>query len=208
MKKFWNILRKVLIGIGAVLLFVFVWILANEYVPMAYEELEITTDGDTSYIRQGQELSVLTWNIGYCGLGKDADFFMDGGKSVTSADENTVLENMLDIKKFIRDQNPDLIMLQEVDTNSERTYHINETKYLAASESVHALNYSCVYVPYPIPPIGQVNSGLFTTTNLYISSAERVALPCPFSWPVSAANLKRCLLVSYLPIKGTNSLCL
>ncbi len=204
MKKFWNILRKVLIGIGAVLLFVFVWILANEYVPMAYEELEITTDGDTSYIRQGQELSVLTWNIGYCGLGKDADFFMDGGKNVTSADENTVLENMLGIKKFIRDQDPDLIMLQEVDTNSERTYHINETKYLAASESVHALNYSCVYVPYPIPPIGQVNSGLFTTTNLYISSAERVSLPCPFSWPVSAANLKRCLLVSYLPIKGTN----
>ena len=27
---------------------------------------------------------------------------------------------------------------------------------------------------------------------------------CPFSWPVSTANLKRCLLVSYLPIEGSD----
>ena len=81
MKKFWNILRRVLIGIGAVLLFIFVWILANEYVPMAIEELPIEVDGDTTYLRQNQELSVLTWNIGYCGLGEGSDFFMDGGKT-------------------------------------------------------------------------------------------------------------------------------
>ena len=204
MKKFRNILRTVLIVIGAVLLFVFVWVLANEYVPMAIEELPIEVDGDTSYVRPDQELSVLTWNIGYCGLGAGSDFFMDGGKNVKSADQDTVLKYMFGVKEFLRGEDPDLIMLQEVDTNSARTYNIDQTKYLTAGESVHALNYSCVFVPFPIPPIGQVNSGLFTTTDLYISSAERIALPCPFSWPVSAANLKRCLLVSYLPIKDTN----
>ena len=200
MKKIRNILRKVLIGIGAALLFIFVLVVANEYVPMAIEDLPIEADGDTAYIRPEQELSVLTWNIGYCGLGEGSDFFMDGGKNVRSADQDTVLKYMFGVKEFLRDEDPDLIMLQEVDTNSARTYSINETKYLTVGESVHALNYSCVFVP----PIGQVNSGLFTTTELYISSAERIALPCPFSWPVSAANLKRCLLASYMPIKGTN----
>ena len=37
-----------------------------------------------------------------------------------------------------------------------------------------------------------------------MDSAERIALPCPFSWPVSTANLKRCLLVTYLPIEGSD----
>lgn len=203
MKKLWKILRGILIFIFATLLFVFVYVLANEYVPLATEELEIERDADKAYVRQGRELSVLSWNIGYCGLGKDSDFFMDGGSSVASADQDTVLKYMFGVKEFLRDRDPDLIMLQEVDTNSDRTYSINETDYLTAGESVHALNYSCVFVPYPLPPIGRVNSGLFTTTDLYMAKAERISLPCPFSWPVSAANLKRCLLVSYLPIQDS-----
>mgnify|MGYP000010610555 FL=1 len=203
MKKFWKIVRSVLIVLAALLVFTFVWIVANEYVPLANEEVEVEADGDTAYIRGGQELSVLTWNIGYCGLGEGSDFFMDGGHDTKSADQDTVLKYMLGIKKFLRDKDPDLIMLQEVDSNSSRTYSINETDYLTAGESVYALNYSCVYVPIPIPPIGRVNSGLFTTTDLYIDKAERISLPCPFSWPVSAANLKRCLLVSYLPIQDS-----
>ena len=50
--------------------------------------------------------------------------------------------------------------------------------------------------------MGKINSGLFTTTNYAITDAERIALPCPFSWPLSTANLKRCLLVTRLPVEG------
>ena len=76
---------------------------------------------------------------------------------------------------------------------------------LLSGNGVHALNYSCPFVPYPLPPIGKVNSGLFTTTDYTIDAAQRISLPSPFSWPVSTANLKRCLLVSYLPIEGSGS---
>lgn len=75
---------------------------------------------------------------------------------------------------------------------------------LSAATAFTQPDYSCPYVPIPWPPIGRVNSGLFTTTRYEIASAERIALPCPFSWPVSTANLKRCLLVSYLPIEGSD----
>lgn len=203
MKKFLNILRWVLIVLAAAVLLLFVWIVANEYVPLSTEEVTISYDADTAYLRPGQELSVLTWNIGYCGLGKDSDFFMDGGHDSKSADQDTVLKYMFGVKQYLRDRDPDLIMLQEVDTDSSRTYHIDETKYLSAGESAYALNYSCVFVPIPLPPIGQVNSGLFTTADYQIDKAERISLPCPFSWPVSAANLKRCLLVSYMPVRNT-----
>ncbi len=65
---------------------------------------------------------------------------------------------------------------------------------------MYALNYSCPFVPVPWPPMGKVNSGLMTSSEYRIDSAQRVALPCPFSWPLRAANLKRCLLVSRLPV--------
>lgn len=121
-----------------------------------------------------------------------------------SASKEQVLEYLGGVEDVLDDMWPDLIMLQEVDVDSTRTYHIDESALLARSQSVHALNYSCGFVPYPMPPIGSVHSGLFTTTDYKIDSAERISLPSPFKWPVSTANLKRCLLVSYLPIDGSD----
>ena len=71
-------------------------------------------------------------------------------------------------------------MLQEVDKNSSRTYGKDEAYALGINNSTYALNYSCKFVPYPVPPIGRVNSGLLTTTVYDIDSAERISLPCPF----------------------------
>ena len=60
------------------------------------------------------------------------------------------------------------------------------------------------FIPYPIPPIGKVESGLMTLSRYCISSAERIQLPCPFKWPVRCVNLKRCLSVNRIPIEGTD----
>jgi endonuclease/exonuclease/phosphatase family metal-dependent hydrolase len=57
---------------------------------------------------------------------------------------------------------------------------------------------------YLYNPIGKVNSGLLTVSRYQIANAERVALPCPFSWPLRIVNLKRCLLVSRYPVKGAD----
>ena len=154
-------------------------------------------------------IRVLTLNTGYAGLGEDADFFMDGGKGVRTADRAKVEENMKGISAVLRRSGADFILLQEVDTDSKRTYRLNQWNYyeqaLRRYESRFALNYSCQYVPYPLSErIGRVNSGLVTLSRYDISSATRYALPCPFSWPVRVANLKRCLLLSRIPIDGSD----
>jgi endonuclease/exonuclease/phosphatase family metal-dependent hydrolase len=82
--------------------------------------------------------------------------------------------------------------------------HINESDTLKEGSSFFALNFSVNFVPYPIPPIGTVHGGLLTDSNYGIQSSQRISLPCPFSWPVRLANLKRCLLVNYIPIDGTD----
>ena len=110
-------------------------------------------------------------------------------------------------------QDADVYFLQEVDVNSGRTRSVDQSGIYwsalnsdgaGAYSSSHALNYSCDFVPIPWPPMGKVHSGLQTLTRLYVSEARRIALPCPFSWPVSAANLKRCLLVDYVPLEDSD----
>ena len=49
-----------------------------------------------------------------------------------------------------------------------------------------------------------MESGLYTLSRAEARTAERLSLPCPFSWPVRILNLKRCLLVSRFPVKGTD----
>ncbi len=207
MKKLFSFLFKLIGILILAVAILFGWLTVTEYNPAPVEDVQVTNAGDDHLLGPGAELSVLSWNVGYGGLGKDSDFFMDGGKNSKSADETTVKLYLSGISSTIAETDPDLILLQEVDINSSRTYGIDERGYLEAGMNCDsfALNYSCPFVPIPFPPIGKVNSGLFTATaDLTIEKAERISLPCPFFWPSRIANLKRCLLVNYLPIDGSD----
>ncbi|MBQ6465276.1 MAG: endonuclease/exonuclease/phosphatase family protein [Oscillospiraceae bacterium] len=183
------------------------WLTVTEYKPEDVEQLSIRMEnsGAAALPAEGP-ISVISWNIGYGGLGKNSDFFMDGGKDARSADKMQVSEYLAGIfaTLYNSENKADLVMLQEVDVDSSRTYGIDETALLTAGSGVFAYNYSCPFVPVPFPPMGKVNSGLFTTTDYKIAKAERIQLPCLFSWPLRIANLKRCLLVSYLPLEGSD----
>ena len=204
MKKAFKIILIILAVIAAAVIAFIAWLSITEYRPESMEEVPIS-GSSTGKAAIGQELNIVTWNIGYCGLGKDSDFLMDGGKQVQPLDREYV-ESCLDgIKSFLNGTNADLFLLQEVDIDSRRSYGINEAEELDMGVSAHALNFSCRFVPYPLPMIGRVSSGLMTTSSsLELISAERISLPCPFSWPVSMANLKRCLLVTRIPVEGSD----
>ena len=180
------------------------WLTVTEFNPDPVEPLTVRGASEPLPALPGERLSLLSWNIGYAGLGAESDFFMDGGENSMSADRDTVRRYLAGITETLENGDYDVVMLQEVDLNSTRSYSIDETAPLLRANGVHALNYSCPFVPIPVPPIGKVNSGLFTTSDYAIEYAERIALPCPFSWPLRIANLKRCLLVSYFPIEGTD----
>ena len=72
-------------------------------------------------------------------------------------------------------------------------------------EGIFAYNFKCDFVPYPLPPIEKVNSGIFTMTDLKVNSAARLALPESFSWPVKTCNLKRCMQETRIPLEGTDA---
>lgn len=208
-----SIARKTgkVIGIIVAILVVFIlalvaFLTVTEYNPPATQEIEIHGVARET-LEPGQSVSVVTWNAGYGGLSKQADFFMDGGDGVRTVSHDGVLANLAGIEDELAALDSDFIFLQEVDQDSERTYGINErariaTAFAPAYASAYALNYDVAYVPYPLPPIGAVESGIMTLSRMQPSSAERVQLPCPFSWPVRLGNLKRCLLVERVPVQG------
>jgi endonuclease/exonuclease/phosphatase family metal-dependent hydrolase len=159
-------------------------------------------------LRAGDSLTVVSWNIGYGALGDNADFFMDGGKSVKTADAERVSSNMDGVVSELTSLNPDIFFIQEADRKSSRSSCINEYSLLQNKfnncNSTFANNFKVSYLPYPMPPIGKVDSGIATFSSYPIVDAERRQLPIPFKWPVSMLNLKRCLLVSRVEIEGSD----
>ena len=169
--------------------------------------LEIGGKADKT-LKAGDSMTVMSWNIGYGALGDNADFFMDGGTSVKTADEKRINENMQGVVNEITSVNPDIFFIQEADKDSSRSDHIDEYALLQNVfnnyNSTFANNFKVSFLPYPIPPIGKVDSGVATFSSYPIIDAERRQLPIPFSWPVSMINLKRCLLVSRVALEGTD----
>ena len=194
----------VLVLVVAVALVVFT---IAEYRPADVETV-IPEQQAEAVLETGKPLTIVSWNCGYGALGDNAEFFMDGGTSVYTADKERVTSNLDGIREKLQALSPDFIILQEVDINSSRSYGIDERTVLRdaapGAAEAFAYNFNSLYIPYPLPPIGHVEGGLYTLSAAQPRTAERISLPVPFSWPVRLLNLKRCLLVSRYPVKGTD----
>ena len=206
-------LRRIVRAVGIVLLAVVMlaagligFLSVTEFRPADVETLAVGAAASRT-LCVDEPFAVLTWNIGYGALGDNADFFMDGGSMVRTADKARVTENLENIGAQIDALRPDVVFLQETDVRSTRSCRVNEyawmQSHLQGYASSFAANFKVAFLPYPVPPIGRVESGLATFSAFDVSSAERVQLPIPFSWPIRMANLKRCLLCSRVPIAGS-----
>ena len=188
----------------------FAYITLSEYKPADREEL--TVEGAGPQIYRGQEMRIATWNIGYGALGDTADFFMDGGKSVRTADKEGVTENINSIINEMRDMRADVFLLQEVDRDSARSCHVDELTMITDAfrnaygqqNTVYSFanNYLTPFVPYPMPPIGKVDSGIMTLSHFRFQQRREDRDSSAFCWPVRAVNLKRCLMIDRVPIAG------
>ena len=102
--------------IGAVVLLVvlfFLFLTIVEYRPKPIEDVPFTTE--KGMLMRNTPVSIMSWNIGFAGLGKDEDFFMDGGKKV-HPDSKEVVENYFKgIKDSIGTHPADILFVQVID---------------------------------------------------------------------------------------------
>jgi endonuclease/exonuclease/phosphatase family metal-dependent hydrolase len=213
MKALKKILKALLVLVIVLLVLVgglLTFLTIVEYKPEDTEAVPVqTVGGQAQTLAAGDSIKFVAWNIGYGALGDNADFFMDGGKMVYTGDEARVRANMDDMVGVIKAQDPDILLLQEIDLNSSRSRHINETLYfdgLGYNNMAFANNFKVEFFPIPVPPYGHIDSGIATYSSYQTTSATRVQLPCPFTWPVRTFNLKRCLLITRIPVEGGKEL--
>ena len=213
MKIFKVILKIVLTLIIVALVFVggfLIYAAVTTYHPDDVET--ITVEGEAkNELKVNDTISLMSWNVGYCGLDEDVDFFMDGGKMVRAESKEKVVANANAVAKKTNEYNPDIILYQEVDISAKRSYYVDEKVLLNdlvgknGYMNTSAINFRAGYIPYPFPTtLGRVEGGLLSYSKYKVNEATRIQLPIPFSWPLSMVNLKRCLLVNRISISGSN----
>jgi len=186
------------------------FITATDYRPASIISLieESTIEADTI---KKDTLILMTWNIGYAGLGEEMDFFYDGGKKVRP-DKKMARKYLDGIKSFVQKQDTvDFILLQEIDLKARRSHKMNEVKEIAevvGNRSLFfAINYSVPFVPVPITqPMGYVEGGMITFSDYYPSEATRFAYPLIAPWPDRLFLLDRCFILTRFPLKNGKDL--
>ena len=83
------ILIVLLVAVGVV-----GWLTLTEYKPEDVETLSVNTGARHDTATVGQRYKLVTLNVGYGGLGRDEDFFMDGGKNVGPKNKQEVEDNL------------------------------------------------------------------------------------------------------------------
>ena len=156
-------------------------------------------------------INLLIWNIGYCGLDKHMDFFYDGGTKVRTPEEQLRF-NYSAISRFLQtDDSVDMILLQEVDVRSKRSYRINEvqqfTEVLNEYSAYYGKNYDVFFVPVPpAHPMGAVNSGLLSLSRINPATTARYTFPGQYGWPKRLFMLDRCFMVMRFPVSNGKEL--
>lgn len=129
MKKLLKIvLICILVALGVVGVFLGYMTLTKEQ-PADSVSLKVENNKER-VLATGNEFKVTTFNIGYGGLDKEQDFFMDGGKGSGSSSKEQTEVNLKNMLSFLQNENSDFALLQEVDIKSLRSFDVNEHEFL------------------------------------------------------------------------------
>ena len=200
--------------VAAILLTVIGYLL---YVVLSYHRVEdrltLEVSGNaTDAVPVGESLTLVTYNIGFGAYSADYSFFMDGGEYSRALSKDAVIENTNGALSAATDTNADFILLQEVDTDGTRSYHVNQRDIFANAlpqfDRVFGENYDSPYLLYPFSsPIGANKSGILTMSGYNIDSSVRRSLPVEQSL-YKFLDLDRAYTVSAIPAENGKTLML
>ena len=201
MKKAWKIVLAVVLALLVVVLGYVAYVFID-YHRIGDQELTVERNAAAT-VEAGKEYGILSYNIGFGAYEDDYSFFMDGGTESRAWSEERLTANIERIGAFLQQQDADLYLLQEVDRDSTRSYHVDEAAMLTAQLPglgyIWAQNYDSPYLFYPLDqPHGKSVSGLLTLSSFGITEARRVELPIE-AGVMKLVDLDRCYSVHRIP---------
>ena len=185
------------------------YIIITDYAPNDIEAATILRDNETAVT--GMTFTLTTFNIGYCGLDKDQDFFLEGGTMSHSSSEEKTLENLEAIKAFINEQNSDFYFLQEVDDKGSRSFNVNQKESIlnefSGYSATFSYNFKAKWIPIPVfDPLGSAYSGLMNLSRFTPVSSTRYKLPGDEPFPKKYFELDRSVMEDVYLLENGKSL--
>jgi endonuclease/exonuclease/phosphatase family metal-dependent hydrolase len=180
--------------------------------PDAIEDEAVISLAAAPQLVPGQQLKVLSWNLQFLAGRPGNNFFYDGGNDPWPSLQ-TVMANAQAVANIIRQEDPDVILLQELDDGAERTHYKDQLQLiLGLLPTDYAVHTSSFYWQADFVPhselLGGVGMKMSIISKYRLASAKRYALPAITTDDILARqyNLKRAIQGTYLPIKGGGKL--
>lgn len=209
--------KKLFRGILAVVALLVVIVLAYVlYLLLTYhriadnEPLTVTPAAAETAASTDVDYTITSYNVGFGAYLPDFTFFMDGGKESRAKSEEAVYYAIEGAADLIAAQNPDFAIFEEVDLDSTRSYHVDQSALIASRfpgfDSTFAINYDSAYLFYPFTcPIGKSKSGIGFYSRFAISSAVRRSLPIATNL-TKFIDLDRCYSVNRISVDNGREL--
>ena len=208
MKKRWKVLLCVL---AALVLLVVGYLV---YVLVAYHRIGDTMlaaennakPAEFAEVQKDTPYSIMSYNVGFGAYEEDYGFFMDGGTESWAWSEARLMDNLAQIGELLRKADADFYLLQEVDRDATRSYHVDQQALLAAymgdRAQMWAQNYDSPFLFYPFTqPHGASVSGITTASRYLVHDGQRIELPVEDSL-MKLVDLDRCYSRCRIDVAG------
>jgi endonuclease/exonuclease/phosphatase family metal-dependent hydrolase len=168
----------IILGVLLAVIIVFltlVLISLGNYRPNEIDDLTVK-ENSNARIQQGQTLKIITWNLGYAGLGKESTFIYDalGKGMIFPTSREIVRKNLVGEIDTLKNGDANIALIQEITTNSIMNF--NTKMYNDIRESLPL--YNSVFSPsinlrFPFPLV----HGNAVFSQYSAISTQRYALP-------------------------------
>lgn len=207
-----RLLRYTLLGLLIVIGVLIALVYSLTWRPDAKETLPVLCSANAPVLVPGQALKVMTWNVQYL-AGKRYVFWNDLAHGLDEAPTPADMAFSLDeVARVIRDEQPDLVLLQELDDGAKASDYQDQLKLLRERLtdlypcSTHAYDWKADFVP-DLHIFGSVGRQLATLSRYQVEHAERVQLPeTPRNVISRQFQPRNALLVNYLPLRDGGQL--
>jgi|AntRauTorckE5430_2_1112549.scaffolds.fasta_scaffold00118_15 endonuclease/exonuclease/phosphatase family metal-dependent hydrolase len=199
--------------LAAFLLYIVAFLLfgsLTDWAPEGTEELSPSTGKPAAEVVMTDSIvRLITWNVGYGGIG-DKDFFFYNQPSgfwwtkpgTVRMSRERIGVNVTGQEITIKGNPADIYLLQEVDTSARRSHYVNQLAVARSSRKDYAAyfatNFKSQRVPIPLfqpwDHYGYVVGGLVNLSRYQPVTAERIQLDGEFGWPTKLFQLDRCAL--------------
>ncbi len=190
-----------------IILIVILLVYFSTYHPKDVQEEPVICSEDVPYLKIGQKVKILNWNLQFLAGNQNNHVFYDGGKDAWPS-QNTIDATLKKIAHILSDEDADILLLQELDFGSRRTHFENQLskllKLLPKEYSSYASTFywKAWFIPHP-GIYGSIGMKLAVISKYKMNEAFRYSLS-----PITTDNFivkqfkpKRAILEVLFPIE-------